>query len=97
MRVNAKWASRYDIHKIFGFFDPLSPCLNLELINIIKFTQSPFLCPLFHDPLPPPMRTSYLEAPNAIVTHGSWVVTATAPNPPIDHALSPLPASAQIK
>ena len=32
-------------------------------IYTIKFTQPPLLRPLFHDPFPPPIRTSYLEAP----------------------------------
>ena len=28
-----------------------------------KFTQTAFLCPLFNEPFPPPMRTSYPDAP----------------------------------
>ena len=54
-------ASINDVHKMFGFFDP--PCPHFELIYCIKFTQSPLLCPLFHEPPPPLMRTSYLDAP----------------------------------
>ena len=45
-------ASINDIHKIFGFFGPLSPRPHLELIDTIKFMQPPLLCTLFHDPLP---------------------------------------------
>ena len=58
-----KEASINDIRKIFELFDPLPPCLHLELIYTIKFTQFPLLRPLFHGHPPPPMRTSYLDAP----------------------------------
>ena len=61
LHVQAEGVSRYDVRKNFGFFDPLPPCLHLDLIYTIKFTQPLLLRPLFHDP--PPMRTSYLEAP----------------------------------
>ena len=44
--------------KFSDFLNPLTPCPHLELIYDMKFTQ---LRPLFHDPLPPPMRTSYLR------------------------------------
>ena len=54
-------ASRYDVHKIFGFLTP--PCPHLDLIYITKFTQPHLQFPLFHDPLPPPKETSYTEAP----------------------------------
>ena len=54
-------ASINDILKIFGFFTP--PCQHLELICSMKFTQPPLLRPLFHEPSPPLMRTSYLDAP----------------------------------
>ena len=54
--------STYDVRKIFRFFDPLPPCPHLELICSIKFTQPLLLRPLFHDP--PPMGTSYLDAPS---------------------------------
>ena len=49
--------------KFLDSSDP--PCPHLELICSIKFTQPPCLHPLFHDPLPPQMRTSFLEAPLA--------------------------------
>ena len=52
--------------KILEFLSP-PPCAHLELIHAIKFTQSPLLCPLFHDP-PPPSDVDiifYLEAPEA--------------------------------
>ena len=51
--------------KFSDFLTP-SPCLHLELISTIKFTQPPLLHPLFHDPPPPLMRISYLEAPSVI-------------------------------
>ena len=59
-------ASRYDVGKSFRSFDfdwPLPLCRHLDLIYTMKFMQPPLLCPLLHDPLLPPMRTSYLEAP----------------------------------
>ena len=46
-----KGASINDIRKIFRFFDPLPLCPHLDLHS------------LFHDPLPPPKRTSYLNYP----------------------------------
>ena len=46
-----------------GFLTPSPPCLHLDLIYTIEFTQPPLLRPLFHDLPPPLMRTSYLEAP----------------------------------
>ena len=49
--------------KLFEFSDPLFPCLQADLTYATRFTHPPLLRPLFHDPLPPPMRTSYLEAP----------------------------------
>ena len=49
----SKGAARYDVRKIFGLFDHLTPRPNLELIYSIKFMQPPFLRTLFHDPLPP--------------------------------------------
>ena len=58
--------SRYDVHKIFGFFDPLPPYLHLELFYTKKFTEPPLLRPLFHEPLPL-MRTSYLDAPYVMI------------------------------
>ena len=61
-----KEAFRYDVDKIFGFFDLLPPCPHLVLTYTLKFTQPPLLHLLFHDP--PLMRTSYLEAPLACAT-----------------------------
>ena len=47
-------AYRYDVHKIFGFFDPLPPCPHLELIYTVKFMQPPLpRPPLFHESLTP--------------------------------------------
>ena len=37
--LTTRGASRYDIRKFFGFFDPFPPCPHLELIYTIKFTQ----------------------------------------------------------
>ena len=37
----AHGGSRYDIRKIFGFFDPLTPCLYFHLIYILQFMQPP--------------------------------------------------------
>ena len=63
-RVRIPWgASINDVHKIFGFFDPLPPCSHLDVINTIIFTQPPLICPLFRDPSAPPTRTSHLDAP----------------------------------
>ena len=61
MENSRKGASIDDIRKMCGFFDPLPPCLHLQLIWGIKFTPHPLLCPLLLDP--PPMLTSYLDAP----------------------------------
>ena len=49
--------------KILDFFTPgpLPPWPHLDLIH--TKTQPPSLPPLFHEPPPPPMQTSYLEAP----------------------------------
>ena len=47
----------------FWMFWPPPTLSHLELINITKFTQPPLLRPHFHNPPPPLMRTSYLEAP----------------------------------
>ena len=49
-----------NVHKNFGFFYPLPPCLHLELIYTIKFRQH---VRFSMTPLRPLMRTSYLEAP----------------------------------
>ena len=61
--LTTRGASRYDIRKFFGFFDPLPASPHLDLIYTIKFTQ-----PLFHEPPPNPMWTSYLEAAVVRVT-----------------------------
>ena len=50
--------------KLSAFLTPSFPHPHLELIYTVKFTEPPLLSPLFHDPLPPLMRTSYLEAPH---------------------------------
>ena len=63
-------SSIYDIPNISGFFDLLPLCPHLELIYMIKLSQPPLLRPLFHDPLPPLMRTSYLEAPSSAAGEG---------------------------
>ena len=49
-------------------FLPPAPCPHLELICSMKFMQPPLLHPHFHDPLPSPMSTSYLEAPSSRVS-----------------------------
>ena len=59
MRIFGRGASRYDVGKFFGYFDPLPPCPHLDLICSIKFTYPPLLRLLFHNP-PPPMQTSYM-------------------------------------
>ena len=46
--IVSKGASTSDVHKIVGFFDPLSP---LELIYSLKSTQPPLPHQFFHDPL----------------------------------------------
>ena len=51
------------------FSDFLTPCLHLDLFNAIKFTQPPLLDPLFNDPLPPLIWTSYLKAPKEGTRH----------------------------
>ena len=61
-RCHSSGSSINDVSKIFRFL-PIPPCLYLELIYAIKFTQPPLLHPLFHDTPPPTMWTSYLEAP----------------------------------
>ena len=61
--VRTEGASINDIRKNFVYFLPPPPCPHLELIYGIKFTQPTLPCPFFHDPLPPLMQTSYLEAP----------------------------------
>ena len=38
-----KGAPRYDVRKMFRFVDPLPPCLHLDLIYTMKFTQHPLL------------------------------------------------------
>ena len=47
--------------KILDFSTLFPLCPHLELIYIIKFTQPPLLCTLFHDP--PPMQTYFMDAP----------------------------------
>ena len=61
--LNLIWVLPYMIPypQNFRIFLPLPPCLHLELIFTIKFTQPPLLCPLFHDPLTPQVRTSYIR------------------------------------
>ena len=39
------------------------PGPHFQRICSVKFTQPPLTCPLFHNPSPPPMWTSYLDAP----------------------------------
>ena len=56
-----KETSRYDVRKIIGFFlPPPLPCPHLDMIYTINFTQPPFR------DIPPPMWTSYLEAPQVV-------------------------------
>ena len=68
MRHHRTGASRYDVHKMFVFFDPLPHCPHLEPICTIEFPQPPSLCPLFHDP-PPPF--------NAVIISGCGVIIHT--------------------
>ena len=63
-----KGASRYEVLKSFAFYDPLPPCPHLDLIYTMKFIQPPSLRLLFHEP--PPMWTSYLDAPQCCSRHG---------------------------
>ena len=45
-------ATNNNVHKIVGFFDPLPPCLHLELFYTIKFMQPPFYVRFFMSPSP---------------------------------------------
>ena len=56
------------------FWDFLTPSPLFAFYYTIRFTQPPLLRPLFHDPPPPPMRTSYLEAPSVGETNESATV-----------------------
>ena len=56
-------ASIIDIWNIFEFFDPLPPLSAFGTDIFYRIHATPLLHPLFHGPLPPPMRTSYLDAP----------------------------------
>ena len=47
----------YDVRKFFGFFDPFPPCQCHKSADFV-----PFIC-FLGTPSPPPLRTSYLEAP----------------------------------
>ena len=51
--------------KFLDYWPPPPSSAFVELICRVKFSLPPLLrpCPLFHDPPPPPKRTSYLEAP----------------------------------
>ena len=54
-----------DVFKICRYFDRHPhPYPHLELIYTIKFTQPPIPVRFSMTPLPPLMRTSYLEAPH---------------------------------
>ena len=74
-KIYFKGASRYDIRKIFRFFEPLLPCLHLDLICTIKFTLSPLLRPLFHDS-PPPSDADIISRSSLIVNHPVAPLTA---------------------
>ena len=52
-----------EVGKIFGIFDPLSPCLHLGLIYSTKFTQPPLLHLLFGYPSPLSIQTSFVHGP----------------------------------
>ena len=53
--LNWIWeACTYDVRKIFGFLDPLPPCLNFALTYSIEFTQPPIPHLLLAQPLLPP-------------------------------------------
>ena len=65
--IVAKGASRCDIRKILGFFDPLPPCPHLDLIYTIKFKQPPLLRTLFNDPPPPSDADVISGGPNPII------------------------------
>ena len=63
-----KGASIKYVRHMLGFFDPLPPCANWLLFSTTKFTQPPFLCTLFYDPilffaLPPLMCTYLMDDP----------------------------------
>ena len=55
--------------KSLAFLAPSPPCLHLDPIYTIEINPT-LKHPLSHDPLPPLMRTSYLEAP---VVNSNWL------------------------
>ena len=59
--AHEKGASISDVHKNFGFFDPF-PLVRIWKLFILKIHATSLTMSVF--PLPPPMWTSYLEAPN---------------------------------
>ena len=56
--------------KFSDFLTP-PPFLHLDLIYTTIFMQPPLLHLLFHDPPPPLMQTSYLEAPRWVGPSGT--------------------------
>ena len=61
--VYNKGPCTYDVHKVFGDFDPLPPCLNLGPIHSTKYTQPPLLHLLLGYPLPPPTADVICTSP----------------------------------
>ena len=72
--------------KFSDFFDPLPPCPHLPLIYTsicsIKSMQPPLPCLLFHDPPPPLLQTSYLEAPFSLRINRNCALGHREENPP---------------
>ena len=62
--------------KLSDFLTPFPPCPHLDLIYTIEFTQPLLLRPLLHDP--PPMPTSYLEAPFPIQSDFTMCVSSSS-------------------
>ena len=58
-------------------------------IGSVLYTQPPFQRPLFGDPPPPPMRTSYLEAPKCWYRQTKFASArynqTMRPTPNLDH------------
>ena len=61
-----KGAPIYDIRKIVGFFNPLPPFPHMEPIYTLKFMRPPLQRPIFHDPPPPRVQMSNMDAPQGL-------------------------------
>ena len=79
--------SIYDVRKNFGIFDPLP---------LLSFTENSWSCSfrlLFGDPLPPPMRTSNMEAPNTFAIRRGFTISIILPRSHSSLLHFPIPAS----